>query len=43
MEKGDTQDDHKGHFLTRIMMAYATKKSFKGSYIDILKEDDASD
>ncbi len=43
MEKGDTQDDHKGHFLTRIMMAYATKKSFKGSYIDIPKEDDASD
>lgn len=43
LEQGDTQDDHKGHFLTRLMMAYATKKSFKGSYISIPKEVDASD
>lgn len=34
IERGDTQDDHKGHFLTRIMMAYATKpsKEFERGY-----------
>lgn len=34
LEKNDTQDDHLGHFLTRIMMAYATDPSneFKRGY-----------
>lgn len=27
LEKEDKQDDHLGHFLTRLMMVYATKKS----------------
>ena len=36
LEKGDEQDDHLGHFLTRIMMAYATDKSFKaGNYTEV--------
>lgn len=34
LEEGDTQDDHLGHFLTRTMMAYATKpsKEFERGY-----------
>lgn len=39
LEKGDEQDDHLGHFLTRIMMAYATDKSFKGNYTEVPKDD----
>ena len=39
LENGDEQDDHKGHFLTRIMMAYATDKSFKGNYTEVPKND----
>ena len=36
LEKGDEQDDHLGHFLTRIMMVYATDKSFKASsYMEV--------
>lgn len=38
-EEGDTQDDHLGHFLTRIMMAYATEKSFKGNYTEVPDSD----
>ena len=33
LEKGDTQDDHLGHFLTRIMMVYATEKSVGFDYV----------
>lgn len=39
LEEGDTQDDHLGHFLTRIMMAYATEKSFKGNYTEVPNSD----
>lgn len=39
LEEGDTQDDHLGHFLTRIMMAYATEKSFKGNYTEVPDSD----
>lgn len=39
LEEGDTQDDHLGHFLTRIMMAYATEKSFQGNYTEVLNSD----
>lgn len=39
LENGDEQDDHLGHFLTRIMMAYATDKSFKGNYTEVPKND----
>lgn len=38
MDQGDTQDDHKGHFLTRIMMAYATKKSRGFDYTRYIDE-----
>ena len=34
--KHDTQDNHLGHFLTRIMMAYATEKSEKFSYTEYI-------
>ena len=34
LEQGDTQDDHLGHFLTRIMMAYATEKSVGFDYVN---------
>lgn len=40
LEQGDTQDDHLGHFLTRIMMAYATKKSFKATnYTEYVRDE----
>ena len=39
LEEGDTQDDHLGHFLTRIMMAYTTEKSFKGNYTEVPDSD----
>lgn len=39
LDQEDTQDDHIGHFLTRIMMAYATEKSFKGNYTEVLDSD----
>lgn len=34
--KGDTQDNHKGHFMTRIMMAFATNKSKDFSYTEFI-------
>lgn len=39
LKEGDTQDDHLGHFLTRIMMAFATEKSFKGNYTEVPDSD----
>lgn len=34
--KGDERDNHKGHFLTRMMMAYATDRSEDFSYMEFI-------
>ena len=39
LEQGDTQDDHLGHFLTRIMMVYATEKSVGFDYVSPMNID----
>lgn len=39
LEEGDTQDDHIGHFLTRIMMVYATKCSPNFKYTEYVKDE----
>lgn len=37
---GDTQDDHKGHALCRLMMAKATKESDNFSYTEYVKPEE---
>ena len=37
LEKEDKQDDHLGHFLTRLMMVYATDKSVGFDYTKPMK------
>ena len=37
MIAGDTQDDHRGHALCRLMMAKATKESENFSYNEYVK------
>lgn len=39
LEAGDNQDDHWGHFLTRIMMVYATEPSKGFSYTRYIKDE----
>lgn len=39
LETGDTQDDHLGHFLTRLMMVYATKCSPNFKYTEYVKDE----
>ena len=36
---GDTQDDHLGHCLTRLMMAYATETSPNFSYTKYISKE----
>lgn len=38
LEKEDKQDDHLGHFLTRLMMVYATKKTPGFEYTEYIDE-----